>query len=253
MDSEGVNFALSAMSSQAVIYSQNSKFMLAVGLELIDSLAPKKNDKVLDIGCGAGYHASVFAERVGAGGKVVGVDPDKDRVKIASEQYGKSNVVIQVGDSGDFPEDHYAIVFSNYVIHWIKDKGAVFKKVSQNMRPGGKFGFTIAARVPQLLVDVSYLMGPEKGKTILEKFHFNTPEEFETLAHLHGFVVIKKEIGVQYRQLPDLDSVLKFWCGVTHGEFDPLAVDETAVEGFKKQYPMIEWSIELYTFILTKP
>ena len=102
------------------------------------------------------------------GGKVVGIDPDRERVNIANEKYSRSNLEFLEGDSENFPEDQYDIVFSIYVFHRIKDKEATFKKVSQNMRPGGKFGFTHPERNPQMVVDLSYLMGPDKGKAIVD-------------------------------------------------------------------------------------
>ena len=46
---------------------------------------------MLDLGCGTGYLASVLAQRVGPEGKVTGVDPDRERIRLAQEQYGTIN------------------------------------------------------------------------------------------------------------------------------------------------------------------
>ena len=51
----------------------------------------------------------------------MGVDPDKERVKIANEKYGKSNLEFLEGDSENFPTNQYDIVYSNYVLQWIQD------------------------------------------------------------------------------------------------------------------------------------
>ena len=98
------------------------------GMKLIDVLSPKEGDKVLDIGCGTGELTRVLAERVGPGGKVIGVDPDKEMLKVANEKYGKSNLEFLEGNSENFPENQYAMVYCNYVFHWVKDKVTNFKK-----------------------------------------------------------------------------------------------------------------------------
>ena len=59
-------------NSQAQEYSSNSLMQKGDGLQLMDQLRPQKGMKVLDLGCGTGYLASVLAQRVGPEGKVIG-------------------------------------------------------------------------------------------------------------------------------------------------------------------------------------
>ena len=56
------------------------------GVKLIDQLSPAKGSRVLDIGCGTGFLASVFAERVGPEGMVTGVDPDGERIHVVAQK-----------------------------------------------------------------------------------------------------------------------------------------------------------------------
>ena len=59
---------------------------------------------MLDLGCGTRNLSRVLAERVGPEGKVTGVDPDRERIQIAQEQYGNdSNLNFLVGSDEDFP------------------------------------------------------------------------------------------------------------------------------------------------------
>ncbi len=48
--------------------------------------------KILDLGCGTGYFSKFLADLVGPGGQVVGVDPDRERIKVAKRKYTASNL-----------------------------------------------------------------------------------------------------------------------------------------------------------------
>ena len=79
--------------SQAQEYTEKSSMQEEDSLRLIRQLCPQEGMKVLDLGCGTGWYLSnVLAERVGLRGKVVAVDPDKERLRIAKETY-----VVQLG------------------------------------------------------------------------------------------------------------------------------------------------------------
>ena len=245
----------SPTAAAAVTYSQVSTPQEQDGLKLIDVLSPKENNKVLDIGCGTGYLTSILAKHVGTRGKVIGIDPDKERVQIASEKYTQSNLEFQVGDDKSFPEDQYNVIFSNYVIHWIKDKDALFMKVVRSLCPGGKFGFvTGEGLLPPVLINLNYLMGPEKGKAMVERFAMVPLEEYERLAASCGLEVTFKEIRPRTFSFPNIDALVEFWFGVMQGDLDPTAIDEKTLEEFKQQYGIgpVGWTVDLYTFVLTK-
>ena len=44
---------------------------------------PQAGDTILDLGCGTGELSAYLAQLVGNSGKVVGVDPDKERLQLA--------------------------------------------------------------------------------------------------------------------------------------------------------------------------
>ena len=97
-----------------------SKMQFRGGCSFAGSLNIKPGYKVLDMGCGTGELTRFLAELVGEDGEVVGVDPDKKRIKVAKENLADlPNVAVQVGDSvSGFPhanEAYYDLHSSNLV------------------------------------------------------------------------------------------------------------------------------------------
>ncbi len=105
--------------------SEGSKFQRESGHECLQQLSPVRGSTALDLGCGTGYLAAQLSEYVGPEGKVVAVDPDQERLKIAREKYARDNINYVSGNDASFPEGPYDLVFANFVIHWVSDKDAL--------------------------------------------------------------------------------------------------------------------------------
>ena len=105
-------------------------------------VCPQVGDAILDLGCGTGELSAYLAELVGREGKVVGVDPDKERLLLAQQSFGEvKNLSFVEGSASNFPgigSELYDIIFSNHVIHWIPDKHEVFKNMFGSLKSGGK-------------------------------------------------------------------------------------------------------------------
>ena len=51
---------------------------------MIEKLQLSQGKSVLDLGCGTGNVTKMVSERVGPEGRIIAVDPDKERLQIAS-------------------------------------------------------------------------------------------------------------------------------------------------------------------------
>ena len=111
------------------------------GLMLINIAAPKEGNKVLDIGCGTGYHSKVIADLVGAEGKVVGIDPDTERLRLAKEKCSACNIEYLERSVEDIPGGGYDLAFSNHVLHWCNDIDLVFRQVASKLKTDRIFAF----------------------------------------------------------------------------------------------------------------
>jgi arsenite methyltransferase len=103
----------------------------------------KPGEIVLDLGSGAGFDAFLSAKRVGASGKVIGIDMTPEMVGKAranAEELNISNVDFRLGEIEKLPVSDHSIdaVISNCVINLSPDKSAVFGEIYRCLKPGGR-------------------------------------------------------------------------------------------------------------------
>ena len=158
------------------------------GISLVDKLSPLTGSNVLDLGCGTGFLANVLAERVGPEGKVKAVDPDAERLRIARQKYGtRPNVEFLAGSSESFPSGPYDTVFSNHVMHWIKEKESAFRNVYDSLRIGGRFAFVCGENNSSIFWELL-------NNTVIESFHICSSDIYESIALKCGFEVEFKSV-----------------------------------------------------------
>ena len=78
-------------SNEAEGYKKRSLSVQKVDGEMFiqTDVCPQAGDTILDLGCGTGELFAYMAELVGPEGKVVGVDPDEERLLLAQQCYGE--------------------------------------------------------------------------------------------------------------------------------------------------------------------
>lgn len=98
---------------------------------------------VLDLGSGGGLDAFVAARRVGAHGRVIGVDATPEMIEKArrfAEEGGFRNVQFRLGRIEHLPlaDESVDVVISNCVINHASDKLAAFQEAMRVLRPAGR-------------------------------------------------------------------------------------------------------------------
>lgn len=102
----------------------------------------KPGQTVLDLGSGAGIDLLLAAKKVGAEGRVIGVDMTDEMIAKARENIaaaGLANVDVRKGLIEELPVDDASVdwVISNCVINLSPEKPRVFAEVARVLRPGG--------------------------------------------------------------------------------------------------------------------
>src|SRR5512136_1675415 len=103
----------------------------------------KEGEVVLDLGSGGGLDCFLAAKKVGASGRVIGLDMTRDMIKLARENAQKmkaANVEFRLGEMEYMPVEDASVdvIISNCVINLSPDKEAVFKEAFRVLRPGGR-------------------------------------------------------------------------------------------------------------------
>jgi len=101
-----------------------------------------KGKKVLDLGCGFGWHC-IYAKEQGAA-QVIGVDLSAKMLAVAAEQSkGLQIEYLQLAiEDIDFSKDQFDIVISSLAFHYVADFQSILQKINHCLKPGGSFIFS---------------------------------------------------------------------------------------------------------------
>ena len=99
--------------------------------------------KVLDLGCGYGWH-SEFAIENGAC-EVLGIDSSYRMIREAEKRNPDDRISYRVCriEDYDYPENAWDFVISNLALHYVANLSEVFCNVYRTLRPSGIFLFNI--------------------------------------------------------------------------------------------------------------
>ena len=98
--------------------------------------------RVLDLGCGYGWHAFYAAEN--GAEKVLGIDLSEKMLAVAREKNTFQNVRFARGAMEDvrFPDGSFDAVLSSLALHYVKDYAELVSRVYRWLAPGGAFVFS---------------------------------------------------------------------------------------------------------------
>jgi arsenite methyltransferase len=128
----------------------------------------KEGEVVLDLGSGGGFDCFIAGPKVGASGRVIGVDMTPEMVSKArrgivdyAKHTGLSNVEFRLGEIENLPvaDSSVDVVISNCVLNLSPDKPRVWKEIARVLRPGGRIAISDLALLRPL---------PEKVRTMVE-------------------------------------------------------------------------------------
>lgn len=231
------------------VFSSNAR---EDGLKLVELLAPQKGSKVLHLGCATGYLTKVMADLVGPEGKVVGLDPDLERLKLAKEKYPASNLEYLEGRAEHVPVDDsdFDIVFSSYVLHWCKDLDVVLKESASKLKAGGKFGFVGITGQPNELL-TGEMFSQEFRTAFTSSIHPIDTDRLRLVASSNNFTLTLLKQHVLERRFEGVLELIRYYMTHFQGKYGEEHFD---AEAMKSHYGEGKFciKIDLITALLEK-
>jgi len=167
-------------------YVKNGRFVSALARPVLDLLAPKKGERILDLGCGDG----VLTEEIAASGAdVLGADLSDELLASASAR----GLKVQKVNGHALPfQSEFDAVFSNAALHWMRRPDLVIAGVARALRPKGRFvgelgGHGNVAAIATAMRAVGAARGGDPAK--VAPWFFPSVDQYRRLLNDGGFNV----------------------------------------------------------------
>src|SRR5438067_12225299 len=161
------------------LYDGRHAFVWKQGAAVVELLAPRPGEAVLDLGCGTGHLTATIAA---AGAAVLGVDSSAEMIAEARRNYPA--LAFEVGDARKLTDrDRFDAVFSNAALHWVREAEAVVEGVGRALKPGGRFVAEFGGRgnVRALLAAVRAACERVLGTAVEHPWYFPSVGEYAGL------------------------------------------------------------------------
>lgn len=188
-------------------YAETARFVADLAMPVVELLAPRPGERILDLGCGDG---ALTAKLLEFGCEVVGVDSSREMIAVAKSL--GLNAQLMDGEALEFYEEFDA-VFSNAALHWMQNPRNVIDGVWRSLKPHGRFvgefgGWGNVATIIDTLESALLL----RGILVTNPWFFPRPEEYKTFLEARGFTVQTIALLPRPTPLPgDLHSWLEMF------------------------------------------
>jgi trans-aconitate methyltransferase len=169
----------------AARYQDRHSFVWRYGASLLELLEPQRGERILDLGCGTGQLTSDIAQ---CGAQVTGLDSSADMLADARKNF--PGLAFVLGDAASFNfAEPFDAVFSNAVLHWVKDAEGAVASIAGALRPGGRFvaEFGGKGNIASVMAALRAVLGP--GADEQSPWYYPSIGEYTPILERHGLEV----------------------------------------------------------------
>lgn len=193
------------------LYNDKHAFVYDYGKDLIQLLAPQKNERILDLGCGSGQLTNEI--RLNAL-EVIGIDKSKSMIADAKSKY--DDIVFEVKDAANFKYDKpFDAIFSNAALHWVKNYKAAIQNMYDCLKQDGRIVLEFGGKGNvQIIVNQlrkSLLKRGYDTQSNLQLWYFPSIAEYTTALENEGFKVDMAQHYDRPTELADEITGIKDW------------------------------------------
>ncbi|MGV0714117.1 methyltransferase domain-containing protein [Mycolicibacterium sp. XJ662] len=120
--------------------------------DLVEIAAPESGEYVVDVACGTGVLTRLVAERVGAGGRVVGVDLTPEMLQVARETPAPPGATIDWREASaealPLADESYDLVLCQLGVMFFPNRTAAVREMHRVLSPGGRIAINVPATMP---------------------------------------------------------------------------------------------------------
>ncbi|MDZ8185839.1 MAG: methyltransferase domain-containing protein [Nostoc sp. ChiSLP02] len=211
------------------LYEDKHAFVWEYGEDLLQLLNPQPKELILDLGCGTGQLTEKIAQ---TGAEVWGIDSAPTMIEKARENY--PHIRFDVADATNFQvEQPFDAVFSNAVLHWVKQADNAIGCIYQALKPGGRFvaEFGGKGNVKAIAIALSNALEainiPVKDRN---PWYFPSIGEYATLLEQQGFDVIYSVLFSRPTPLVEGEAGMANWIKMFASSFLTGLSDEQQIQ-----------------------
>ncbi len=201
-------------SNAAEFYDRYVKFVMEPWVRrLVDVAALQPAEHVLDVACGTGFVARLAAQRVGAKGRVVGIDVNASMIEAArASAYREVSPTIewQVADAAALPFENGAFdaTLCQQGLQFFPDRVQALREMRRVLRPGGRLALTVWSAIADtpyaaaLAAALAQHVSPEAGSMAQAPHALHDAVELHRLVASTGFQNVHVRPTIETTQLP---------------------------------------------------
>lgn len=228
MDSNSISNSPTTAQNQwdAELYDNQHSFVSNFGTNVVELLSPQPDEYILDLGCGTGHLTEKIAN---CGAQVLGIDSAESMIIQACSHYPHLKFELADATNLQFTEDFDA-VFSNAVLHWVKQPQKVIAGVYRALKPGGRFVAEFGGKGNvQKIIAAIYTVMDAAGYPLEESanpWYFPSIGEYGTLLEKQGFELTFASLFERPTVLDDPEKGMQNWIKMFGNNFLAVLPDD---------------------------